>query len=59
LGSGKSEIGMGENGELRLFARLLETTKANIGIICHSRLMSTFQLEYVPGQGRQAHGALD
>jgi hypothetical protein len=54
-----SVVGITGRGDIRLFARLLETTKANIGLVCQSRLMSTVQLEYVPGAGCQGCGALD
>jgi hypothetical protein len=54
-----SDIEINGSGEIGLFARLLETTKANIGLICQSRLMSSVQLEYVPGAGRRECGALD
>ena len=54
-----SVMGITGRGEIRLFARLLETTKANIGLMFQSRLMSTVQLEYVAGAARKGCGVLD
>jgi hypothetical protein len=57
--SGLSKLGTMGNGEIRLLARVLETTKANLSLICESGLMSTVRLEYAPGAKRPECGALD
>ena len=59
LDSGLSDTGIRGSAEIQLFGRLLETTKANLSLICHPRLMSTVQLEYVPGAGHLGCGARD
>ena len=57
-----SYTGIMGSGEIQLFGRLLETTKANLSLICHPRIMSTMstvQLEYVAGAGHLGFGARD
>jgi hypothetical protein len=56
---GLSDTAMRGSREIQLFGLLLETTKANLRLICHPRLMSTVQLEYVPGAGQLGCGARD
>jgi hypothetical protein len=56
---GRSDTGIKGSGEIQLFGGLLETTKANLSLICHPRLMSTVQLEYVPGAGNLGCGELN
>jgi hypothetical protein len=59
LDRGLSDTGIRGSADIRLFGRLLETTKANLSLICHPRLMSTVQLEYVPSAGHLGCGTRD